>query len=54
MQLELTETEAKALIGLLDIATKAGGLEVAQHAMPLAVKIQTELTKEPENVPSDN
>jgi hypothetical protein len=50
MQIELTETEAKALIGLLDIAVKAGGLEVAQHAMPLALKVQTELNKEIENV----
>jgi hypothetical protein len=53
MQIELTETEAKALIGLLDIAVKAGGLEVAQHAMPLALKVQTELNKENEDASND-
>jgi hypothetical protein len=54
MQIELTKEEAQALIGLLDIAVKAGGLEVAQHAMPLALKVQTELNKEINNVSSND
>ena len=29
----LTETEARALLALLDIAVKAGGLQVAQDAV---------------------
>lgn len=47
MTLELTPQEAQQLIGLLDLATKSGGLQAAQMALPLAVKIQTELDKEP-------
>lgn len=47
MQIELTPQEAQQLIGLLDLATKSGGLQAAQMALPLAVKIQTELDKEP-------
>jgi len=41
MNLTLTETEANNLIALLDIATKAGGLQVAQAALPLVAKIQS-------------
>ena len=54
MNIELTENEAKALLGLLDVATKAGGLEVAQHAIPLALKVQTELNKENKDVSSND
>lgn len=46
MTLDLTVTEAQALVGLLDLATKSGGLQVAQAALPLAVKIQTALDAE--------
>jgi hypothetical protein len=46
MQIELTPQEAQQLIGLLDLATKSGGLQAAQMALPLAVKIQTEIDKE--------
>jgi hypothetical protein len=46
MTLELTKEEAQALLGLLDLATKAGGLQVAQVALPIAVKVQTELDSE--------
>jgi hypothetical protein len=46
MTLELTPQEAQQLIGLLDLATKSGGLQAAQMALPLAVKIQTEIDKE--------
>jgi hypothetical protein len=41
MTLDFTTEELNALIGLLDIATKAGGLQVAQAALPIAVKVQT-------------
>jgi hypothetical protein len=47
MQIELTPQEAQQLIGLLDLATKSGGLQAAQMALPIAVKIQTEIDKEP-------
>jgi hypothetical protein len=46
MTLEFTPQEAQQLIGLLDLATKSGGLQAAQMALPLAVKIQTEIDKE--------
>jgi hypothetical protein len=46
MQIELTPQEAQQLIGLLDLATKSGGLQAAQMALPIAVKVQTELDKE--------
>ena len=38
-----TNEELNILMQLLDIATKAGGLGVAQQALPLAVKIQQQL-----------
>lgn len=47
MQIELTPQEAQQLIGLLDLATKSGGLQAAQMAIPIALKVQTELDKEP-------
>jgi len=46
MTLELTSTEAQQLIGLLDLATKSGGLQAAQAALPIALKVQTEIDKE--------
>jgi hypothetical protein len=46
MTLELTQQEAQQLIGLLDLATKSGGLQVAQAALPIAIKVQAELDKE--------
>jgi len=46
LKIELTKEEAQALLGLLDLATKAGGLQVAQAALPIAVKVQTELDSE--------
>ena len=45
-----TNEELTVLMQLLDIATKAGGLGVAQQALPLAVKIQQQL--QPVDVPS--
>jgi len=40
MNLKLTLEEAQSLINLLDLAVKAGGLQTASIALPLAVKIQ--------------
>lgn len=40
MQLELTKEEAQQLMSLLDVATKAGGLQAAQAALPLALRLQ--------------
>lgn len=49
MTIELTPTEAQQLLGLLDLATKSGGLQVAQAALPIAIKVQTELDKSKED-----
>lgn len=46
MQIELTQQEAQQLIGLLDLATKTGGLQVAQAALPIAIKVQAALDAE--------
>ena len=35
-----TVDDLNKLLQLLDIATKAGGLQVANEALPLAIKIQ--------------
>ena len=45
MRLELTKKDAETLMQLLDLAVKAGGLNVAAIALPLAQKIETELQK---------
>lgn len=37
---QFTTDELNKLVQLLDIATKAGGLAVAQEALPLIVKMQ--------------
>jgi len=37
--IELTSAEAQALVNCLDIATKAGGLQNARVALPIAEKI---------------
>lgn len=41
MKIELTNEEANALIELIDISVKAGGLRVASAAVTLVAKIQT-------------
>ena len=46
MQIELTPTEAQQLMQLLDLATKSGGLQAAQAALPIAVKVQTAIEQE--------
>lgn len=45
MTLDLTKDELTALVGLLDLATKAGGLQVAQAALPIALKAQEALNQ---------
>ena len=35
-----TVEELNKILQMLDIATKAGGLQIAQEALPLAIKIQ--------------
>lgn len=40
MQIELTAEEAQNLLNLLDAAVRAQGLNAAQLALPLAVKVQ--------------
>jgi hypothetical protein len=39
MTIELTEQEANALLQLIDLAVKSGGLNVAQAGVVLAAKI---------------
>ena len=46
MQIELTTQEAQQLMQLLDLATKSGGLQAAQAALPIAVKVQTAIEQE--------
>lgn len=40
MKLELTIDEANALIGLIDIAVKTGGLQVAPTALAMVQKLK--------------
>lgn len=40
-----TDEELQLIVQLADLATKSGGLAVAEKALPLAVKISQELTK---------
>ena len=40
MTLDLTPDEAQTLLTLLDAAVRAQGLNAAQAALPLAVKVQ--------------
>ena len=40
MQIELTHDEAQQLVGLLDLAVKAGGLQTAVVAVTLFEKIK--------------
>lgn len=58
LTLELTKQEQTALLQLLDIAVKAGGLSVAEASIQLAQKIQvaTEVVnkKEDQHVDTDS
>jgi len=40
----LTEAEAKVVMQCLDVATKAGGLNVASQLLPVAISIEKQLT----------
>ncbi len=46
MQIELTPTEAQQLVQLLDLATKSGGLQAAQAALPIAIKVQAAIEQD--------
>lgn len=39
IKIELSTNEAQALVDLLDLATKAGGLGAAKHSVPLTDKV---------------
>lgn len=43
MTLDISPQEAQQLMSLLDLAVKAGGLQVAQTALPLALRVQQAL-----------
>lgn len=44
----LTESQAMAVIQLLDLATKAGGLNTAATALPIATEIDNQLKAVPQ------
>lgn len=46
MQIELTKEEAQELINMCDMATRAQGINVAQVAVPLALKLQEAIKNE--------
>lgn len=52
MTLDLTNDEANNLLQLLDVAVKAAGLQAAQVALPIAIKIQQAAQKPAEEVSS--
>lgn len=45
LTIELTQTEAQNLVNLLDVATKAGGIQNARVALPLVEKVMIEAQK---------
>lgn len=49
MVLELSKEEAQQLLDLLDLATKAGGLQAAAAALPIASKIMQSVQNEQKN-----
>jgi hypothetical protein len=51
MTIDLTEQEAKILIQLLDVAVKAGGLQVAAPAASIASKISEQMVEVPSEEP---
>lgn len=46
-KIDLSADEINVLLGLIDLAVKAGGLQVAQNAVILAAKIQAPLAPSP-------
>lgn len=51
MKIEFGESEARALLQLIHLAVKAGGLEVAEAGVVLSKKIQTAMTAPAEVTP---
>ena len=49
MDITITKEQAQTVIRLLDIATKAGGLEAAQLSLPIAIDIQRQLNEQGKN-----
>lgn len=47
MNIELTADEAQNLLNLLDAVVRAQGLNAAQLALPLAVKVQQAMNDTP-------
>ena len=45
LTLILTKEEGQTLFELLDVATKAGGIQVAKAAMPIVDKLMAEAAK---------
>lgn len=45
LTIELNQTEAQNLVNLLDVATKAGGIQNARVALPLVEKVMIEAQK---------
>ena len=52
-QIELTQQEANNLIALINIAIKAGGLEVAETGVFLHKKIQAAFAEKPVEKPAE-
>ena len=48
MQIELTPEQAQALLQLIDMAVKSGGLNVAKPAYDIAAIVQTALNEHAE------
>lgn len=46
MNIELTKEEANALLQLIDIAIKSGGIQVAKAGVVLSEKILSEASKQ--------
>jgi hypothetical protein len=45
IDVQFTEEEVQKLIELLDVAVRVNGLQVAEHALPLAIKLQKTINK---------
>ena len=45
LTLTLTKNEGQALFELLDVAVKAGGVQVAKAALPIVYKLMAEAAK---------
>ena len=48
MTIELTKDEANALVGLIDLAVKSGGLQVANAALVIMKKVEEAAKKDAE------